>query len=84
MEGNTVGSAVRDLNQSSNSTTGNNKNEFQSAVSGMMNTLIAFFTKNGSTDCEMFRSPEIYNIPTMVNLNTYTTGTAQQQQLNEA
>jgi len=27
-----------------------------------MNTLIAFFTKNGSTDCEEFRSLEIYNI----------------------
>ncbi|KAJ7948320.1 Ubiquitin-conjugating enzyme like [Quillaja saponaria] len=55
-QGTPVGSAVRDLPQDEamNGDEGKNK-EFQSAVSRMMNTLVAFFTKNGSTDVDEFR-----------------------------
>lgn len=34
-----------------------------------MNTLIAFFTKNGSRDCDEFRSPEIYNLSPVATAN---------------
>ncbi|XP_027342678.1 putative ubiquitin-conjugating enzyme E2 38 [Abrus precatorius] len=76
VEGAAVGSVVHNLAQSSgggNSTTTNSQKEFQSAVSRMMNTLIAFFTKNGSTDCDEFRSPEIYNLSSVAtsNLDVY-------------
>ncbi|KAK7359488.1 hypothetical protein VNO77_01448 [Canavalia gladiata] len=50
-------------------TTTNMQKEFQSAVSRMMNTLVAFFTKNGSADCDEFRSPEIYNLSAVANAN---------------
>ncbi|XP_061338487.1 putative ubiquitin-conjugating enzyme E2 38 [Gastrolobium bilobum] len=81
VEGAPVGSVVHNLAQSSNnSTTTNSQKEFQSAVSRMMNTLIAFFTKNGSMDCEEFRSPEIYSLSAVAtsNLEIYKieTGTA--------
>ncbi|KEH16098.1 ubiquitin-conjugating enzyme [Medicago truncatula] len=63
-EGGPVGEVLHNAAQSSRnaSVSAKNQKEFQSAVNRMMNTLIAFFTKNGSTDCEEFRSPEIYNI----------------------
>jgi hypothetical protein len=38
----------------------------------MMNTLIAFFTKNGSTNCEDFRSPEVYNLSAVATVNLET------------
>lgn len=63
-EGGPVGEVLHNAAQSSRnaSVSAKNQKEFQAAVNRMMNTLIAFFTKNGSTDCEEFRSPEIYNI----------------------
>ncbi|XP_054808304.1 putative ubiquitin-conjugating enzyme E2 38 isoform X2 [Prosopis cineraria] len=72
VDGNAVGSVAHNLDQSRKSTTDNSKSEFQSAVSRMMNTLIAFFTRNGSTDCEEFRIPEIYDSTSqgLANLDT--------------
>ncbi|TKY59796.1 putative ubiquitin-conjugating enzyme E2 38 [Spatholobus suberectus] len=70
VEGAPVGSVVHNLAQNSgNSSTANGQKEFESAVSRMMNTLIAFFTKNGSTDCDEFRSPEIYNLSAAATAN---------------
>ncbi|KAI4357615.1 hypothetical protein L6164_001554 [Bauhinia variegata] len=60
-EGSSVGEVSHNLAQSSNGAI-NKQKEFQAAVSRMMNTLIAFFTKNGSTDVDEFRSSDIYNI----------------------
>nr|KYP61219.1 putative ubiquitin carrier protein E2 26 [Cajanus cajan] len=70
VEGAAVGSVVHNLAQNSDnsSSAANGQNEFESAVSRMMNTLIAFFTKNGSTDCDEFRSPEIYNLSSVAIL----------------
>lgn len=72
-EGGPVGSVLHDAAQSSSTTSSKtfakNQKEFQSAVSRMMNTLIAFFTKNGSTDCEQFRSLEIYNLSAAATAN---------------
>lgn len=82
VEGSDVGSVGQNSNQSSNITTENKKTEFQTAVSRVMNTLIAFFTKNGSTDCDIFRSPEIYDLSALANLHTSMEGGAQQQQEN--
>ncbi|XP_057420242.1 putative ubiquitin-conjugating enzyme E2 38 [Lotus japonicus] len=62
-EGAPVGSVVHNLLQSkSDDSIPKSQKDFQEAVRRMMNTLIAFFTKNGSTDCEEFRSPEIYDL----------------------
>lgn len=70
VEGAPVGSVVHNLVPSISSTTpANSQKEFESAVSGTMNTLIAFFTKNGSTDCDEFRSPEIYNLSPVATAN---------------
>ncbi|KAE9601061.1 hypothetical protein Lal_00023863 [Lupinus albus] len=71
VEGAPVGAVVHDLAQTTyNSTPYNdNQKEFQSAVSRMMNTLIAFFTKNGSTDCEEFRSLDLCNISDVATIN---------------
>ncbi|MED6159393.1 hypothetical protein PIB30_041961 [Stylosanthes scabra] len=66
-EGAPVGSVVHNLGQTSSNKAANNQKEFQLAVHRMMNTLIAFFTKNGSTDCEEFRSPEILNMSAAAN-----------------
>ncbi|KAG5029324.1 hypothetical protein JHK87_012838 [Glycine soja] len=69
-EGAPVGSVVHNLAPSSgNSSKANAQKEFESAVSRMMNTLIAFFTKNGSTDCDEFRSPEIYSLSAVATSN---------------
>ncbi|KAK7319142.1 hypothetical protein RJT34_03860 [Clitoria ternatea] len=70
-EGAPVGSVVHNLAQSSDdsSATKNSQKEFQSAVSRMMGTLIAFFTKNGSTDCDEFRSAELYNMSAVATAN---------------
>ncbi|KAK2383983.1 putative ubiquitin-conjugating enzyme E2 [Trifolium repens] len=65
-EGGPVGSVLH------NSAPTKNQKEFQSAVSRMMNTLIAFFTKNGSTNCEDFRSPEVYNLSAVATVNLET------------
>ncbi|XP_027919315.1 putative ubiquitin-conjugating enzyme E2 38 [Vigna unguiculata] len=70
VEGAPVGSVVHNLVPSIISTTpANGQKEFESAVSRMMNTLIAFFTKNGSRDCDEFRSPEIYNLSPVATAN---------------
>ncbi|CAJ1938879.1 unnamed protein product [Sphenostylis stenocarpa] len=69
VEGAPVGSVVHHLGPSIGSTTADGQKEFESAVSRMMNTLIAFFTKNGSTDCDEFRSPEIYNLSSVATAN---------------
>ncbi|XP_028767096.1 putative ubiquitin-conjugating enzyme E2 38 [Neltuma alba] len=69
VEGNAVGSVVHNFDPSIKGSTDDNKSEFQSAVSRMMNTLIAFFTKNGSTDCEEFRIHEIYDSTAQVPTN---------------
>lgn len=68
-----VGPVLHNLGHGSRASA-NIQKEFQSAVNRMMNTLIAFFTKNGSTDCEKFRSLEIYNNVSAVataNLEVY-------------
>ncbi|KAI9080442.1 hypothetical protein K1719_037556 [Acacia pycnantha] len=72
VEGSAVGSVVHNLDQSKKSSTDDNKSDFQLAVSRVMNTLIAFFTRNGSTDCEDFRSPGLYDATAqaMANLDT--------------
>lgn len=74
VEGHEVGSVVHNVDQSGKSLTDDKKGEFQSAVGRMMNTLIAFFTKNGSTDCEVFRSHVIYDETALAlaNLDTLT------------
>ncbi|KAK4261744.1 hypothetical protein QN277_004701 [Acacia crassicarpa] len=72
VEGSAVGSVVHNLDESKISSTDDNKSDFQLAVSRVMNTLIAFFTRNGSTDCEDFRSPGLYDATAqaMANLDT--------------
>ncbi|GAU44516.1 hypothetical protein TSUD_82220 [Trifolium subterraneum] len=73
-EGGAVGSVLHNAAQSSHSAPAAKKNqkEFQSAVSSIMNTLIAFFTKNGSTNCEDFRSQEIYTLSSVATVNLET------------
>ncbi|RYR17124.1 hypothetical protein Ahy_B03g061912 isoform B [Arachis hypogaea] len=66
-EGAPVGSVVYNLGPTVSNSAAKNQKEFQLAVHRMMNTLIAFFTKNGSTDCEEFRSPEIMNVSAAAN-----------------
>ncbi|KAL1366552.1 putative ubiquitin-conjugating enzyme E2 38 [Arachis ipaensis] len=66
-EGAPVGSVVYNLGPTVSNSTAKNQKEFELAVHRMMNTLIAFFTKNGSTDCEEFRSPEILNMSAAAN-----------------
>ncbi|KAL2343375.1 hypothetical protein Fmac_004660 [Flemingia macrophylla] len=72
VEGAPVGSVLHNLAQNSDNSSpaaaANGQKEFESAVSRMMNTLVAFFTKNGSTDCDEFRSPEIYNLSSVAIL----------------
>ncbi|CAJ2677678.1 unnamed protein product [Trifolium pratense] len=71
-EGGPVGSVLHNAGQSSRSAPATNQKEFQSAVSRMMNTLIAFFTKNGSTNCEDFRSQELYSLSAAATVNLET------------
>ncbi|XP_052115541.1 putative ubiquitin-conjugating enzyme E2 38 [Arachis duranensis] len=61
-EGAPVGSVIYNLGPTISNSAAKNQKEFQLAVHRMMNTLIAFFTKNRSTDWEEFRSPEILNM----------------------
>ncbi|KAK7283995.1 hypothetical protein RIF29_13746 [Crotalaria pallida] len=61
-EGAPVGAVVHNLAQSIE-----NK-AFQSSVRSIMNTLIACFTKNGSTDCEEFRSLDLV-VPGLATAN---------------
>lgn len=52
-EGTLVGSAIGDGAQNGVESSGSR--EFRSSVARMMNTLVTYFTRNGSTDCEQFR-----------------------------
>lgn len=66
-EGGPVGSVLH--NTRSINASAKNQKEFQSTVSRMMNTLVAFFSKNGSTNCEEYRSLEIYNLSAAATAN---------------
>ncbi|KAM5578137.1 putative ubiquitin-conjugating enzyme E2 38 [Rosa sericea] len=51
-EGTLVGSAIGDAVQNG---VESGSSEFKSSVARMMNMLVTYFTRNGSTDCEQFR-----------------------------
>ncbi|CAK8578322.1 unnamed protein product [Lathyrus sativus] len=71
-EGGPVGSVLHNApapNSRSVNASAKNQKEFQSTVSRMMNTLVAFFSKNGSTNCEEYRTLEIYNLSAAATAN---------------
>lgn len=71
-EGGPVGSVFHNAaasNVRSVSASAKNQKEFQLTVSRMMNTLVAFFSKNGSANCEEYRSLEIYNLSAAATAN---------------
>ncbi|KAI4313761.1 hypothetical protein L6164_026716 [Bauhinia variegata] len=69
-DGSSVGEVAHNIAYCSKASI-NKQKEFQAAVGRMMNTLIAFFTKNGSTDVDEFRSADLYKISPDANLEVY-------------